>query len=114
MSTVNSTTKKKLVIVGGGFAGLQLIKSLRNKDIDITLIDRHNYFTFQPLLYQVATGGLGPDTIAYPLRKMTGKTKNITFRMTEVKEVIPAGNKLVTGIGEFHYDYLLLATGATN
>jgi NADH:ubiquinone reductase (H+-translocating) len=104
--------KPHLVVIGAGFAGLEVIKGLRNQAVDITLIDKNNYFNFQPLMYQVASGGLGADAIAYPLRKITGSMKNVQTRMTEVLEIIPQENKLITPVGEIEYDYLCIATGA--
>ena len=101
-----------LIIIGGGFAGVELIKQLNNKPIKVTVLDKHNYFNFQPLMYQVASGGLGPDAIAYPLRKIISKMPNIAFRMAEVLEVKTNENQVVTNIGHFHYDYLCIATGA--
>ncbi len=101
-----------LIVIGGGFAGLELIKKLNNKPIKVTVLDKNNYFNFQPLMYQVASGGLGPDAIAYPLRKIIGSMPNVAFRMAEVKEINTAQNEVVTNIGNFTYDYLCIATGA--
>ena len=101
-----------LIIIGGGFAGLELIKKLNNKPIKVTVLDKNNYFNFQPLMYQVASGGLGPDAIAYPLRKIIGNMPNVAFRMAEVKEINTAQNEVITNIGNFNYDYLCIATGA--
>lgn len=101
-----------LIIIGGGFAGVELIKQLNNKPIKVTVLDKNNYFNFQPLMYQVASGGLGPDAIAYPLRKIISKMPNIAFRMAEVLEVKTTDREVVTNIGSFKYDYLCLATGA--
>jgi NADH dehydrogenase len=101
-----------LIVIGGGFAGLELIKKLNNKPIKITVLDKNNYFNFQPLMYQVASGGLGPDAIAYPLRKIIGSMPNVAFRMAEVKEVNTAQKEVITNIGNFTYDYLCIATGA--
>ncbi len=101
-----------LIIIGGGFAGLELIKKLNNKPIKVTVLDKNNYFNFQPLMYQVASGGLGPDAIAYPLRKIIGNMPNVAFRMAEVKEINTTQNKVITNIGNFNYDYLCIATGA--
>lgn len=100
------------IIIGGGFAGLELIKKLNNKPIKVTVLDKNNYFNFQPLMYQVASGGLGPDAIAYPLRKIIGNMPNVAFRMAEVLEVDTASNLVKTDIGDFNYDYLCIATGA--
>ncbi|RZK84170.1 MAG: NAD(P)/FAD-dependent oxidoreductase, partial [Pedobacter sp.] len=76
--------------------------------------DKHNYHTFQPLLYQVATGGLEADSIAFPIRKIFKGQKNLKFRITEVKKVIPEVNRLETTIGDIDYDYLVIATGSTS
>ena len=103
----------KLVILGGGFGGLRLARKLSNKrGFEVTLIDRFNYHQFQPLFYQVATSGLDASNISFPLRKVFHYSKNVRFRMAEVKEVIPGSNKVITDIGEFDYDYLVIATGA--
>lgn len=103
----------KVVIIGGGFGGLQLAKKLNNKrDIDVLLIDQYNYHQFQPLFYQVATAGLDASNISFPLRKVFHKSHNVRFRLTEVKEIVPAENKINTAVGEFEYDVLVIATGA--
>jgi NADH:ubiquinone reductase (H+-translocating) len=101
-----------LIVVGGGFAGVELIKKLSNKPIKVTVLDKNNYFNFQPLMYQVASGGLGPDAIAYPLRKIISPMPNIAFRMAEVLTVNPVSQTVTTNIGDFAYDYLCIATGA--
>lgn len=101
-----------VIIVGGGFAGLDLVKGLGKKPFRVTLFDKNNYFTFQPMLYQVAAGGIGPDGIAYPLRKIVSRFSNVRFRMAEVLEVKTNENQLVTNIGNFIYDYLVIAIGA--
>lgn len=106
--------KKKIVIVGGGFGGIELAKKLKHKNVEVTILDKHNYHTFQPLLYQVATGGLEADSIAFPIRKIFKGQKNLKFRVTEVKKVIPNENKLETTIGNIDYDYLVIATGSTS
>ncbi|MCC8359225.1 NAD(P)/FAD-dependent oxidoreductase [Salinimicrobium sediminilitoris] len=102
----------RVVIVGGGFAGISIAKHLLKEKIQVVLLDRHNYHTFQPLLYQVSTSGLEPDSIAYPLRKITRHSKDGYFRLTEVQRIIPEENKIKTSIGELAYDYLVLATGS--
>lgn len=101
-----------LIIIGGGFAGLELIKKLHNKPIKVTVLDKNNYFNFQPLMYQVASGGLGPDAIAYPLRKVISRMPNIAFRMAEVTKIDTGKQEVFTNIGSFQYDYLCMATGA--
>tara|TARA_R110002049_G_scaffold181272_2_gene348482 strand:+ start:86709 stop:87977 length:1269 start_codon:yes stop_codon:yes gene_type:complete len=100
------------VIIGGGFAGIALAKKLSNKEVQVVLLDKHNYHTFQPLLYQVSTGGLEPDSIAYPIRKILKDYPNFFFRLAEVQQVIYADKTLITNIGTLHFDYLVLATGS--
>ena len=102
----------KVIIIGGGFGGIQLAKKLKNKEMEVLMLDRHNYHTFQPLLYQVATGGLEPDSIAFPLRKVFKHQKNFNFRVADVQQILPAENKVITDIGEYDYDYLVMATGS--
>ncbi len=103
----------KLVIIGAGFGGLRLARKLNNKPgFDITLIDRYNYHQFQPLFYQVATAGLDASNISFPLRKVFHHSKNVSIRMAEVEKIIPGENKVVTIIGDFEYDHLVIATGA--
>ncbi|MEO9893755.1 NAD(P)/FAD-dependent oxidoreductase [Aurantibacter sp.] len=102
----------RVVIIGGGFGGVSLAKELRDQEVQVVLIDKHNYHTFQPLLYQVSTGGLEPDSIAYPLRKILQDSPNNYFRLAEVLEIKPEENSVETDIGEIGYDYLVLATGS--
>ncbi|MEO5890475.1 MAG: NAD(P)/FAD-dependent oxidoreductase [Ferruginibacter sp.] len=103
----------KLIIIGGGFGGLRLARKLSNKPgFDVTLLDRFNFHQFQPLFYQVATAGLDASNISFPLRKVFQKSKNIRFRMAEVKQIVSDQNKVITDIGEFEYDILVIATGA--
>ncbi len=108
----DSSKFPKIIIVGGGFGGIELAKRLRNKEIEVLMLDRHNYHTFQPLLYQVATGGLEADSIAFPLRKIFKNQKNFTFRMTDAERVEPEKKVVHTSIGEISYDYLVVATGS--
>lgn len=108
---IENTDKKRLVIIGGGFGGISLAKKLRGVDLQIVLIDRHNYHTFQPLLYQVSTGGLEPDSIAYPIRKILKRLKNFHFRLAEVEEIDPEKQLVHTNIGSLEFDYLVMATG---
>ena len=103
----------KLIIIGGGFGGLRLARNLGNKPgFDITLIDKFNFHQFQPLFYQVATAGLDASNISFPLRKVLHHSKNIRFRMAEVQQLLASQNKIITSIGEFEYDALVIATGA--
>ncbi len=103
----------KVLIVGGGFGGLKLARKLSNKKgFEVLLIDKFNYHQFQPLFYQVATAGLDASNISFPLRKAFQKSKNIRIRVTELKEVVAAQNKIITEAGEESYDVLVLATGA--
>ncbi len=105
---------KKLVIIGAGFAGLKLTRLLKNKNFEIWLIDKNNYHQFQPLLYQVATCGLEPSAISFPLRKVFQDVKNVHIRCAEVNSIDTANKDVITTIGSFSYDYLVLATGATS
>lgn len=103
----------KVVIVGGGFGGLKLARRLNNKKgFEVLLIDKFNFHQFQPLFYQVATAGLDASNISFPLRKAFQKSKNIRIRLTELKKVLAADNKMITDNGEESYDILVLATGA--
>ncbi len=101
----------RVVIVGGGFGGINVANKLRKANVQIVMLDRNNHHTFQPLLYQVATSGLEAGSIAYPLRKVI-RSKNYHFRMTEVEQILPAENKVKTGLGDIPYDFLVLATGS--
>lgn len=103
----------RVVIIGGGFAGITLAQKLFNKNYQVVMIDKNNYHTFQPLLYQVATGGLEPDSIAYPLRKIFKHSPNVHFRMAEVLEINSKEKRITTNIGVLRYDYLVIATGST-
>ncbi len=107
------TTLKKIILIGGGFGGIEFAKKLDTKKFQLIVLDEHNYHTFQPLLYQVATGGLEPDSVAYPVRKIFHKKRNIFFRVAKVFEIVPDKNVLLTSIGEMEYDYLIVATGST-
>ena len=103
--------KKKIIIAGGGFAGVQLARHLDEDHFDILLIDKVNHHMFQPLFYQVATSQLEPGSISFPLRKIFHDKKNIEIRLAEVLNVEPDTNTINTSIGNFIYDYLVLATG---
>ncbi|VBB08345.1 pyridine nucleotide disulphide reductase class-i signature [Lucifera butyrica] len=103
--------KARVVIVGAGFAGLKAAQSLAKEPVEVTVVDRRNYHLFQPLLYQVATSGLAPEEISYPVRAVFRKQKNTRFRLAEVERVDLAGKCLVTNAGIIEYDYLILAAG---
>ena len=107
------TNNPRVVIIGGGFGGIELAKKLRKQEVQVVMIDKNNFHTFQPLLYQVATAGLEPDSIASPLRKIFKRQENFHFRMAEAQQIIAEENKLLTSIGEIRYDYLVIATGST-
>ena len=101
----------RIVIVGGGFAGLALVEGLKNRKAQVVLIDKNNFHQFQPLFYQVATSGLEPDSIVFPLRKQIKGYKNVSFRLAEVQFVNTKDNLLYTNKGTLSYDFLVLATG---
>lgn len=103
----------QIVIIGGGFAGINLAQELANyKGIEVILVDKNNYNFFPPLIYQVATAFLEPSSISYPFRKFFAGKKNLQFRLGELQKVIPAENKIILNNGELHYDQLVFATGA--
>ncbi|MEC5146887.1 NAD(P)/FAD-dependent oxidoreductase [Chitinophaga sp. 212800010-3] len=109
---IPETKLPRIVIVGGGFGGVNLAKQLKHAPVQVVLLDRNNYHLFQPLLYQVSTAGLEPDSIAFPLRGIFRKQRNLVFRMAEVTGLRAEENMLETGIGDIHYDYLVFATGS--
>lgn len=111
---IDSKSYPHVVVVGGGFAGLNVVKSLRRGPVRITLLDRRNYHLFQPLLYQVATAGLNPSDIAYPLRSALRKQSNVTVLLAEAKRVDVARSEIELDNGKLGYDYLVVATGATH
>ncbi|NRS88135.1 NADH dehydrogenase [Flavobacterium sp. 7E] len=102
----------RIVIIGGGFAGIALAKQLKNQAVQVVLLDKHNYHTFQPLLYQVATGGLEAGSIAYPIRKVIQEYDDCYFRLTSVQEIDTKNKQIITEIGNLTYDYLVIATGS--
>lgn len=116
--------RKHVVIVGGGFGGMQTARSLVKADVDVTLIDRRNFHLFQPLLYQVATGGLSPANIAAPIRSIFGRQKNVSVVLGEVLDIEPQNQtievKLTTSdrfghqLDTMKYDYLIVAAGSRN
>ncbi|TMU57656.1 NAD(P)/FAD-dependent oxidoreductase [Flagellimonas algicola] len=102
----------RIIVIGGGFGGIALAKKLAKKEVQVVLLDKHNYHNFQPLLYQVSTGGLEPDSIAYPIRKVLQGYPNFYFRLAEVVQVDTVNRRVHTNIGPIHYDYLVVATGS--
>lgn len=108
---IPDTNAKRVVIIGGGFGGISLAKKLRKLEVQVVLIDRHNYHTFQPLLYQVSTSGLEPDSIAYPIRKVLKRLDNFHFRLTSVEHIDTDDQEIHSTIGKLSYDYLIIATG---
>ncbi|MEW4922723.1 NAD(P)/FAD-dependent oxidoreductase [Algibacter sp. 2305UL17-15] len=106
------TSFPRVVIIGGGFAGVALAKKLSKQEVQVVLLDKNNYHTFQPLLYQVSTGGLEPDSIAYPIRKILKDFPNFYFRLASVEEIDTKKNKIKTNIGNLKFDYLVVASGS--
>ncbi|SDB63392.1 NADH dehydrogenase [Flavobacteriaceae bacterium MAR_2010_188] len=103
---------KKIVIVGGGFAGVNLAKKLANNShFEITVVDKNNYNFFTPLIYQVGTGYLDPSSITYPFRNLFRGKSNISFRMGTLLKIVPEENKAILSNGELTYAYLVIATG---
>jgi len=109
---IPETNKLRIVLVGAGFGGLILARKLNLQHYQVVLIDRHNYHTFQPLLYQVATGGLEPGSIAHPLRKFIKRRPELILRIAEVTRIDASLKEVHTSIGKLHYDVLILATGS--
>lgn len=110
---IPATTKPRVVIIGGGFGGINLAKKLKCRDFQVVMFDKQNYHGFWPLLYQVATAGLEPDSIAEPLRKMFGSDdfEDFHFRLVRVTGINPALKTVSTPIGDLTYDYLVIGTG---
>lgn len=105
--------QKRIVILGAGFAGLQLARRLKGSNFDITLIDRYNFHQFQPLFYQVATGRLEPSSVSFPLRKVFQNKVNVHVRIAGIERIDKPAKKVYTDAGIFSYDYLVIATGCT-
>lgn len=110
---IPETDQKRVVVVGAGFAGLKLARNLFKQGFQVVLIDKNNYHQFQPLFYQVATSGLEPASISFPLRKAFQKVKNVYIRVTTVEKIDPEKKIIETPLGYTWYDYLVIATGAT-
>ncbi len=110
---IPQTNQKKVIIIGAGFGGLQLAQKLAgDDDFQVILIDKNNYHQFQPLFYQVATAGLEPSAISFPLRLAFHNDANVHVRVAQVTKIITEQNTVITDLGELHYDYLVLAIGA--
>ena len=103
--------KKRIVIIGGGFAGLTIAKKLDSKKFQVVLLDKNNNHQFQPLLYQVAASGIEPSSISFPFRKIFHKYTDFIFRMCEVTEIERDKKSINTSIGNIEYDYLIIAMG---
>jgi len=110
--TYDALSFPTVVVVGGGFAGLKLIKKLEGWPYKVLLLDKHNHHCFQPLLYQVATASLSADSIAHPFRRTVSPMPNVAFRMAKVTAVDPVRKVVFSAQGEFRYDILVLATGS--
>jgi NADH:ubiquinone reductase (H+-translocating) len=110
---IEDNGKKRVVIVGGGFGGLELAKTLGKADVQVVLIDKQNFHTFQPLLYQVATAGLEAESIIHPFRQIFDDQENFYFRLAEVQAIDTDKQMVETTIGLLRYDFLVIATGAT-
>ena len=106
------STTPHVVIIGAGFGGLHAAQKLMGKPVKVTLIDKRNYHLFQPLLYQVATAGISPHEIAYPVRAIFQRHKNFSFLMSRVSSVDFERKLVFTEQGEVAYDYLIIAAGA--
>jgi NADH dehydrogenase len=104
--------KPRIVVIGGGFGGLEVVKGLKGLKAQTVLFDKYNHHCFQPLLYQVATSGLETNSIVFPFRKRFGNQEDFFFRLGEVTKIYPEQNCLETSIGSIHYDYLVIANGA--
>jgi len=113
MNTSSTSKFPLVVIIGGGFGGLEVARRLKDKPVEILMLDKHNYHTFQPLLYQVALGSLEAESIAFSLRKNFSGQSNFRFKIADVKKINTENNTLETSIGGIAYDYLVIATGST-
>src|ERR1700716_63713 len=107
-------TRPRVVVVGAGFGGLAAARALRGVDVDVLLVDQHNFHLFQPLLYQVATALLDPSEIAYPVRAAVRRHRNVDFRLARVTGIDLEHRRVATTGGELGYDHLVVAAGAVN
>ena len=110
---IPQSDKKRVVIVGGGFGGLKLAQQLKNSNFQVVLVDKNNYHQFPPLIYQVASSGIEPSSIAFPFRRLFQKRKDFYFRLAEVRGILADEKAIETSIGKISYDYLVLAAGTT-
>ena len=110
---IPKTEKKRVVIVGGGFGGLKLVQKLKNSNFQVVLVDKNNYHQFPPLIYQVASSGIEPSSIAFPFRRLFQRRKDFYFRLAQVLSIMPEEKMIQTSIGKLSYDYLVLAAGTT-
>lgn len=113
MLNIPDTNQERVVIIGCGFAGLEMAKRLKKSNFQVVLIDKNNYHQFQPLFYQVATAGLEPRDISFPIRKIFHEQKDIIIRISEVTGINAENKTVETAIGNLKYDHLVLAQGAT-
>ncbi len=113
MLNIPDSSHDRIVIIGAGFAGINLAKKLARKNFQVVLIDKNNYHQFQPLLYQVAMAGLEPSSIIFPLRKLFQRNKNVHIRITSVTDIDADKKQVSTPLGTIYYDKLVIATGAT-
>ena len=104
----------RIIIIGGGFGGVEVARKLKDKEVEVLLIDRNNFHTFQPLMYQVATGTLAADSISFPIRKMFKNQENFKFRLADVLNIDKDKKEVHTSVGTYDYDYLVIASGATS
>ncbi len=111
MSDTTDSNRPRVIIIGGGFAGINAAKGLKKAPVDVVLVDKHNFHLFQPLLYQVATAELEPAAIAFPIRSILRKQSNVTVGLAEVVGIDLAGKRVQMPRGEVHYDYLIVAAG---
>jgi NADH dehydrogenase len=110
---IQKTERKRVIIVGGGFAGLKLAKRLEGADFEVVLVDKNNYHQFLPLIYQVASAGIEPSSILFPFRKIFQRRAHLFFRLAEVRAIFPGMNMIQTSIGKANYDYIVFAAGTT-
>lgn len=109
---IPETDQERIVIIGGGFAGLAAARKLAKSNYQVVLLDKNNHHQFQPLFYQVAMAGLEPSSISFPFRKLFRRHKNLFFRVTEVQSIEPENKRLITALGHCNYDHLIIAIGA--